>query len=63
MKKETMKIYTADKETGTFIDEFTSIGKALKEIERYESMDRKDGVYVENFYDVVVVNEEHESLL
>ncbi len=56
-----MKIYTACKETGALIDEFNTIEEALKEIERYETIDKKDGVYESDFYDVV--NEERCSLL
>lgn len=55
-----MKIYTADRETGVFIDEFATIEEAKKAIEKYEELDKQDGTYEENFYDVV--NENHESL-
>lgn len=55
------KMYTADKETGTFIDEVKSIEEGLNLIEKYESDDKAEGIYKENFYDVV--DEEHCSLL
>ena len=55
-----MKIYTADRETGTFIDEFNTIEEAKAAIAEYETRDKVDGVYEEDFYDVV--NEEHESV-
>ncbi len=55
-----MKIYTADRETGTFIGEFATIEEAKKAIEKYEEIDKQNGTYEENFYDVV--NENHESL-
>jgi len=45
--------YTADRETGTFIDEFLSVDKALEAIEMYEAQDRREGIYIYNFYDVV----------
>ena len=56
-----MKIYTADKETGTFIEEFDSIKKANDAIERYEVEDKKEGIFKPDFYDVV--NENHESIM
>lgn len=55
-----MKIYTADKETGTFIDEFNTIEEAIAAIAEYETADKADGVYEEDFYDIV--NEERESV-
>jgi hypothetical protein len=55
-----MKIYTADRETGSFIDEFATIEEAKKAIEKYEELDKQDSTYEGDFYDVV--NENHESL-
>lgn len=55
-----MKIYTADRETGTFIEECASIDEALAKIEEYEEADKKEGTYEEGFYNVV--NECHETL-
>lgn len=48
-----MKIYTADRETGTFIEEFETIEKAKSAIKAYEKADKIDGSYEENFYDIV----------
>lgn len=56
-----MKIYTACRETGVLIDEFKTVEEALKEIKRYETIDKKEGVYESDFYDVV--NEDRISLL
>lgn len=56
-----MKIYTACRETGTLIDEFKTVEEALNEIKRYETIDKKEGVYKSDFYDVV--NENRISLL
>ena len=56
-----MKIYTADKETGTFIDEFETIEAAMAAIEKYEIEDMNEGVYEDDFYDVV--DEKHCSLI
>lgn len=46
-------IYTADKETGTFIDKCASIEEAKSKISEYEDQDKKDGAYSEDFYDIV----------
>lgn len=56
-----MKCYTADRETGTFIDECASKGEAKRKIDTYEAFDKVNGIYEENFYDIV--NEHHESIL
>ena len=55
-----MKIYTADKETGTFIDECKYIQEAKKLIQQYEEEDRKENIYTADFYDIV--NEFHETI-
>lgn len=56
-----MKIYTADRETGTFIEECASVEDAISQIDVYEAKDEAEGVYEPNFYDVV--DENHCSLL
>lgn len=48
-----MKYYTADRETGTIIDEFATMADAIKAIEGYEEADKADGTYEDDFYDVV----------
>lgn len=53
-------IYTADRETGTFIDRFDTIDEARKAILEYESTDKEEGTYTENFYDIV--DENHISI-
>lgn len=55
-----MTYYTADRETGTFIDEFDTYEKAMAAIRSYEETDRKEGTYTEDFYNVV--DEEHISM-
>ena len=52
-----MKLYTADRETGTFIEQVASVeeGKAL--IEKYEQDDKSEGIYEEDFY--AIVDEDH----
>lgn len=55
-----IKFFTADRETGTIIDWFSSIEEAQKAIEEYEEEDKKDGTYTANFYDIV--DESHKSL-
>lgn len=56
-----MKLYTADKETGTFIEEVATINEGLKLIAEYEETDKMDGSYEPNYYDIV--NNNHESVL
>ena len=56
-----MKIYTANRETGDFIEEVTSIEMGKAQIELYEAEDKRNDVFEANFYDVV--NENHESLI
>lgn len=55
------KIYTANKETGTFIEEVKSIEEGRALIKKYEAKDKKDGTYEADFYDIV--DEEHFSLI
>ena len=56
-----MKMYLADKETGSFIEEVFSIEEGLELIKENEEDDRKYGVFEENFYDIV--DENHNSLI
>lgn len=56
-----MRLFTADKETGIFIDEVTSIKEGLELIKKYEEEDEQIGVYVPDFYDIV--NEDHVSVI
>ncbi len=55
-----MKLYTANKETGAFIEEVRSIIDGQNTIRLYEERDREDGAFTDGFYDIV--NEEHESV-
>lgn len=55
-----MKIYTADRETGTFIEECESVKHAKELIAKYEAWDKADGVYERDFYDIV--DENHISI-
>ena len=55
------RIYTANRETGTIIDEFNTIEEAMAAIEKYEIEDMNEGVYEDDFYDIV--DEEHCSLI
>lgn len=54
-------LYTADRETGTFIDSFDNLDDALNAIADYEDEDEEAGTYTENFYDVV--DQWHKSML
>ena len=55
------EFWTADKETGSFIESYDSISDARKAIEGYEEQDKAEGIYTPNFYDVV--NDEHDSVI
>ncbi len=57
MYVEPIKLYVADRETGTLIDEVKSIEEGLKLIEQYEEEDKKEGTYEAGFYEIV--NEDH----
>lgn len=56
-----IKMYTADKETGTLIDEVKSIEEGLNLIKEYELEDKENDCFSEDFYDVV--DEEHCTLI
>lgn len=47
------EMYTADKETGTFIEQIDSYEEGLELIRQYEEEDKKEGNYTEGFYDIV----------
>lgn len=49
-------IYTADKETGAFIDKVDYVEEGLKLISEYEKKDKIEGTYVPDFYDIVDIN-------
>lgn len=57
---ESRKIYTAARETGDIIDEVASVEEGLALIAKYEEDDKKNGVYEEDFYDLV--NRDHETI-
>ena len=46
------KFEIRDSETGNFIDSFKFIDEAKKEITRMEEVDKKDGCFTENFYEI-----------
>lgn len=55
-----MKVYTADKATGSFIEAFDSVADARKAIVAYEEEDKANDRFEKDFYDVV--DEDHYSL-
>lgn len=55
-----MKIYTADKETGTFIEEFKTVDEAKERIIQYEEQDRINDCFEPDFYDIVT--EDHSTI-
>ena len=55
------KLFTANRETGTFIEEVKTVKEGRKLIAKYEADDKAEGTFEENFYDVV--DEDHNSVL
>lgn len=49
--------HTAVAESGDFIDEFLSYDEAAAAIEAYETADKKEGIYLPDYYEVE--NDEH----
>ena len=54
------RYFTADRQTGTLIDEFDSYAQAEIAIQMYEEQDKKEGIFEPNFYSIV--DEEHCTL-
>ena len=50
------KLYVADRETGTFIEEVKTIEEGKNLITQYEDIDKTEGTYTENFYEIVDEN-------
>lgn len=57
-----VELYTADRETGTFIEKVNSIAEGKALIEGYEENDKAEGCYKTGFYDIVT-SEERISVL
>ena len=55
------KFYTANRETGTFIDEVSSIKQGMDMIAIYEWTDKANDCYEPDFYDIV--DENHCSVM
>lgn len=55
-----MRIYVADRETGTPIEEISSLMEGRKLIADFEQQDREDGTYSKDFYDII--NDDGESV-
>ena len=56
-KIEIMKTYIIQqKETGTLIDEFISLIQAEEALREYEQMDKNEGVYTPDFYEIIENN-------
>ena len=51
-----MMYVVRDREAGNVITQFETMEEAQKELERYEAQDKKDGVYVEDFYEISVID-------
>lgn len=55
-----MRLYTACRKTGDFIEEVKSIQEGKELIKGYEEIDKSEGDYKDNFYSIV--NENHEEM-
>lgn len=51
-----MMYVVRDREAGNVITQFETMEEAQKELEKYEEQDKKDGVYVEDFYEISVID-------
>ena len=47
------EFFTADRETGTFIEKYRYLDEAIDAIKNYEKEDQEDGNFTNDFYDVV----------
>lgn len=54
-----MRYFTAARETGDLCEEFKTYEECKKAIAEYEEHDKKEGIYVPDFYDIV--DEDHRS--
>lgn len=52
-------IFVADKQTGTFIDRISSIEEGIEKIKEFENSDKAEGIFEEDFYDIVDENHCH----
>ena len=55
-----MMYVVRDREAGNVIEHFNTVEEAKKTLERYEEQDKKDGVYVEDFYEIYDLDDEEE---
>lgn len=51
------QLYVADTDTGTFIEEVSSVEEGLEVIARFEAEDRENECFEESFYEIV--NQDH----
>ena len=51
-----MMYVVRDREAGNVITQFETMEEAQKELEKYEEQDKKDGTYLEDFYEIAVID-------
>ena len=51
-----MMYVVRDREAGNVITQFETMEEAQKELGRYEEQDKKEGEYVEDFYEIAVID-------
>jgi hypothetical protein len=50
-----------DREAGNFIEEFDTLQDAENKVSEFEKIDRENGTYTENFYEIVEKSQESEN--
>lgn len=52
---EMKKYRIQDREAGNVIDDYTTRRKAEMALKRFEKQDRRDGIFAENFYEIIEI--------
>ena len=55
-------IVVRNRETGTIIEQVDSFEEGEELVEKFESEDRADNIYEENFYEVAEIEEQKERI-
>lgn len=52
-----MKYIIRDREAGNIIESFKTLEEAEKKLKKFEEEDKKDGIYIDNFYEITQLEE------
>lgn len=52
------KLVIRDREDGNIIEEFNTMEEAENKLKEYEESDKKEGIYEEDFYEIVEIDAE-----